>query len=168
MDKKELLINENVSLNQNQAIPPTSEADLLYAQSLSLLNNAIEECQLDGFQTVESTVPQIFDQQGLMTNSSKEETDFFSLAKQLFEQQAPLFSIEDIEQQELASSLVESLNLDPVITEHEQNALNQMPENQEDNLQLEQQLEKPIESTAELPVDRDAGLDAINELLNSG
>ncbi len=167
MDKKELLIDEKIESNQKEEAS-TSEAELMYSQSLSLLNSAIEECQLDGFQSVESTVPQMFDQQGMMTNSSIEKTDFFSLAKQLFEQQTPLFSLEGLEQQELASSLAEPLHSEPVITDQEPSPLNMMLESQENNLQLEQQVENPTGSSAEQPPNHDTGLDAINELLNSG
>ncbi len=166
MDKKELLINKKIESNQKEVTP--SEAELMYSQSLSLLNNAIEECQLDGFQAVESTVPQVFNQQGMMTNTSMEKTDFFSLAKQLFEQQTPLFSLEGLEQQELASSLTESLVTEQQPGQNEQRNSNSITEVQGNNQQLIQPIEKPLEGNAELPSDNDAGLEAINDLLNSG
>jgi len=168
MDKKVLPLNENKHQSLSQAAPSSSEADLLYSQSLSLLNNAIEECQLDGFQTVESTVPQILDQQGMMTNTSPNETDFFSLAKQLFEQQAPLFSHEILEQQELTDNLTDTLEAEQLASTNDENTFNIMPEEQAQSLQIEQGIEKPIDSNSEQSVNNDAGLDAINELLNSG
>jgi len=155
MDKKKPPLNENA----NQNVQSSPEADLLYAQSLSLLNNAIEDCQLDGFQKVESAVPAILDHQGNMKDSLISKTDYFSLAKQLFEQQSPLFSLENIEQQAFANSSLEDLAVVPPNNESEADILNAQTASVE-----ETQVESPEEPLA----NNDKGLDAINALLNSG
>ena len=158
MNVKKRLTSEN----QSNKAPLSLEAALMHSQSLSLLNS-IEDCQLEGFQTVELAVPQMFDHQGSLSSSFVTETDFFSLAKQLFEQQMPLFPPESIAQSELDESLAKELELAQLANMDQQNMANITSPVSGGNQQVAAQKNVP-----EQPVNHDEGLDAINNLLNSG
>mgnify|MGYP000677860256 CR=1 FL=1 len=129
------------------------EADLAYQQSVDLLNDAIKDCQLNGFQVVESNIPQVFNQQGKITTPLNNPPDFMSLAKQAFEQPASLFAEGEIAQQELTGLLS---------TENELNTA------ELNSTISDQNLDNSINNEGSQPSSEEGGLDAINNLLNSG
>mgnify|MGYP000745676568 CR=1 FL=1 len=139
--------------HQPTTYQPDPEAEIAFQQSMDLLNDAIKECQLDGFQAVESAIPQVFNQQGKVAMPLNSPPDFMSLAEQAFAQPASLFSDSGFEQQELTGLLSSDNTLgNPELT----------------GSRPEQSLDNAINSEVSQPPSGEEGLDAINNLLNSG
>ena len=67
-------------------------ADLLYNQSLKLINDAIQACNLGDFMTASLNIPQSVDSNIFSSKVASAKQDFFSTAKDLFAQQEQLFS----------------------------------------------------------------------------
>ncbi len=78
----------------------SSTTDALYNQSLKLLDDAIKECNLDGFLPSPLNIPQKFNANDSNRTTASQEPDFFSLANALFNQQKQLFSEQEVQDSE--------------------------------------------------------------------
>lgn len=86
----------------NDDVAPPS-AELLYKQSMSLINEAIASCGIEGFEGAALNIPQVINGQGISGNTISQVPDksFFKQADSLFGEQENLFSEpEDVPQEE--------------------------------------------------------------------
>lgn len=125
----------------NDKLP--DQAHQLYLQSMTLINDAIASCNIEGFETAPLVIPQPIGQQTFKAKKIPPQPNFFDLANGIYGQQETLFSE----------------------TEPETTAQN-IPDEQAEMLNQGQSTD-PTENTGNINIPQNENISAINDLLNS-
>jgi hypothetical protein len=80
-------------LNEIEKVIQQEEGFVSDNNMLNILDDAIKECNLDGFLPTSLDIPQKFSSGGNISKNTISDTDFFKLARNMFEQQGGLFEV---------------------------------------------------------------------------